>query len=187
MQDATNQESELVCVSPCCTNWTKHTVLYAHCSDNSHCGIAALTYHHLWQFHDDQLGRFIVVPQFFPEGTESRACTGLYSEVWGGGGIRNKVEKLPATAVHIFPFQPWRRHQCTTVGKAKILQRVYPVYVAKSRINRILRLALNGVKYDSVRLKIVAKVAAATAIAASEERKECQIGESGERNVGCSA
>jgi len=36
-----------------------------------------------------------------------------------------------------------------------------------------------------VRLKGIADGAAATAIASSEERKQCEIGESGEGNVGC--
>jgi hypothetical protein len=38
-----------------------------------------------------------------------------------------------------------------------------------------------------VRLKVIANVAAATKIAASEERKQWQIGETGERIVGCCA
>jgi hypothetical protein len=36
-----------------------------------------------------------------------------------------------------------------------------------------------------VRLKVIADGAAATAIGASEERKQCKIGESGERNIDC--
>ena len=70
------------------------------------------------------------------------------------------------------------------MGKAKIIQRGFPLYGGKSRLNRILRLALNVVQYCSVRLKGMADGAAATAIAASEERKQCEIGESGEGNVG---
>jgi len=38
-----------------------------------------------------------------------------------------------------------------------------------------------------VRLKVIADGAAATATAASEERKQCEIGETGEENIGCSA
>ena len=49
----------------------------------------------------------------------------------------------------------------------------------------MLRLALNVVQYCSVRLKVIADGAAATAIGASEERKPCEMGESGEGNVGC--
>jgi hypothetical protein len=45
-------------------------------------------------------------------------------------------------------------------------------------------LALNVVQYYNVRLKVIGNVASATTIAASEERKECQIGETGERNIG---
>jgi len=54
-------------------------------------------------------------------------------------------------------------------------------------MNRILRIALNVVQYCSVRLKGIADGAAATAIAASERRKQCEIGEIGEGNVGCDA
>ena len=89
-----------------------------------------------------------------------------------GREFRNKIDKLMATAAHNFPFEPWRRHQCTTLGKAKIIQRSFPLYNAKSRMNRILRLALNVVQYYSVRLKVIENVAAATTIAASEERKQ---------------
>jgi len=71
------------------------------------------------------------------------------------------------------------------LGKAKIIQRGFPLYGGKSRIKRILRLALNVVQYCSVRLKDIADGAAATAIGASEERKHCEIGETGDRNVGC--
>jgi len=35
-----------------------------------------------------------------------------------------------------------------------------------------------------VRLKVIANVATATTIAASEESKKCQIGEIGKRNIG---
>jgi hypothetical protein len=58
------------------------------------------------------------------------------------------------------------------LGKAKIIQRVFPLYGGKSRINCTLRLALNVVQYCCVRLKVIADGAAATAIAASEERKQ---------------
>jgi hypothetical protein len=70
---------------------------------------------------------------------------------------------------------------------AKIIQRVSSIYDAKCRRNRILRLALNVVQYYNVRQKVIANVAAATTIAASEERKQCQIGETGERIIGCCA
>jgi len=43
------------------------------------------------------------------------------------------------------------------------------------------------VQYCGVRLKVIADGAVATAIAASKRRKQCEIGESGERNVGCAA
>ena len=69
------------------------------------------------------------------------------------------------------------------LGETKIIQRVFPLYGGKSRIKSIL--ALNVVQYCSVRLKVIADGAAATAIAASEGRKQCEIGESGEGNVGC--
>jgi len=72
-----------------------------------------------------------------------------------------------------------------TVGKAKIIQRGFPLYGGKSIINRILRLALNVVQYCSVKLKVIADGAAATAIEASERRKQCEIGESGKGNIGC--
>ena len=55
----------------------------------------------------------------------------------------------------------------------------FPLYDDKSRLNRILRLALNVVQYYSVRLKVIANVAAATTIAASEERKQLEIGKLG--------
>jgi hypothetical protein len=71
------------------------------------------------------------------------------------------------------------------VGKAKIIQRGFPLYVGKSGINHILWLALNVVQYYIVGLKVITNVAAATTIAASEERKQCQIGETGKRNIGC--
>ena len=71
------------------------------------------------------------------------------------------------------------------MGKAKIIQRGFPLYGRKSRINHILRLALNVVQYCIVRLKGIADGAAATAIAASEERQHCERGENGDRNVGC--
>jgi len=51
----------------------------------------------------------------------------------------------------------------------------------------MLRLALNVVQYCGVRLKVIADGAVATAIAASERRKQCETGESGEINVGCAA
>jgi len=57
------------------------------------------------------------------------------------------------------------------VGKAKIIHQGFPLYGRKSRINRILRLALNVVQYCSVRLKGIADGAAATAVGASEGRK----------------
>jgi hypothetical protein len=41
------------------------------------------------------------------------------------------------------------------------------------------------VKYFDVRLKVIANVATATTIAASEKRKQCQIGETEKRSVGC--
>ena len=41
------------------------------------------------------------------------------------------------------------------------------------------------VQYCSVRLKGIAYGAGATAIGASEERKQREIGESGEGNIGC--
>ena len=72
------------------------------------------------------------------------------------------------------------------MGKVKIIQRGFPLYGGKSRIKRILRLALNVVQYCSVRLKVIADGVAATAIAASEERKHCEIGGNwGDKNVGC--
>jgi len=71
------------------------------------------------------------------------------------------------------------------LGKAKIIQRGFQLYGGKSRINHILGLALNVVQYCSVRLKVIADGAATTAIAASERRKQCERGESGEGNVGC--
>jgi len=73
------------------------------------------------------------------------------------------------------------------VGKAKINQGGFPLYDGKSRINRTLRLALNLVQYYNVRLEVIANVAAATTIAASEERKQCRIEETRKRNIGCSA
>jgi hypothetical protein len=48
-----------------------------------------------------------------------------------------------------------------------------------------LLLALNVVQYYNVRLNVIANEAAATTIAASEERNQCQIGETGKRNIGC--
>ena len=71
------------------------------------------------------------------------------------------------------------------MGKAKIIQRGFPLYGGKSIINRILGLALNVVQYCSVRLKGIADGAAVRAIGASEGRKQREIGESGEGNVGC--
>ena len=71
------------------------------------------------------------------------------------------------------------------MGKAQIIQTGFPLYGGKSRTNRILWLALNVVQYCSVRLKVIADGAAATAIAASERRKQHEIGESGEGNVEC--
>jgi len=71
------------------------------------------------------------------------------------------------------------------LGKVKIIQRGFPLYGGKNRTNRILWLALNVVQYCSVRLKGIADGAASTAIAASEERKQREIGESGEGNIGC--
>ena len=62
------------------------------------------------------------------------------------------------------------------LGKAKIIQRGFPLYGRKSRINRILRLALNVVQYCIVRLKVIADGAAATAIGASEGRKQWKVG-----------
>jgi len=59
------------------------------------------------------------------------------------------------------------------VGKAKIFQRDFSLYNEKSRINRILGLALNVVQYYNVRLKVIANIAAAT-FAGSEERKQCR-------------
>jgi hypothetical protein len=53
------------------------------------------------------------------------------------------------------------------------------LYYEKNRINAILRLALSMVQYYNVRLKFIAKVAAATTIAATGKRKQCQIGETG--------
>jgi len=41
------------------------------------------------------------------------------------------------------------------------------------------------VQYYNVRLKVIANVATATTIAALEERKQCQLGETGKRNIGC--
>jgi len=38
-----------------------------------------------------------------------------------------------------------------------------------------------------VRLEVIADGAAATAIGVSEKRKQCEIGESGERNIRCAA
>jgi hypothetical protein len=58
------------------------------------------------------------------------------------------------------------------VGKAKIIQRGFPLYDGKSRINRILRLAKNVIQYYNVRLKVMPNVAAATTTAVSEERKQ---------------
>ena len=63
------------------------------------------------------------------------------------------------------------------MGKAKIIQRGFPSIDAKSRINHILLLALNVVQYYNARLKVIAKVAAATTIVASDKSKQCQIGE----------
>ena len=40
-----------------------------------------------------------------------------------------------------------------------------------------MRLALNKVQYYNVRLKFTTNVAAATTIVASQNRKQCQIGE----------
>jgi len=54
-------KAQLICVSPCCNNTITHAVFYVHCSNNSHCRITALNYHHHWQFDEAQLGRFIVV------------------------------------------------------------------------------------------------------------------------------
>jgi len=38
-----------------------------------------------------------------------------------------------------------------------------------------------------VRLKVITNVAATTTIAASEERKQCQMGETGKGNIGFNA
>ena len=57
------------------------------------------------------------------------------------------------------------------LGRAKIIQRVFPLCGGKNRINRILRLALNVVQYCSVRLKVIADGAVATAIAAAEKHE----------------
>jgi len=46
------------------------------------------------------------------------------------------------------------------LGRAKIIQRSFPLYGGKNIINRILRLALNVVQYCSVRLKVIADGAA---------------------------
>jgi len=68
---------------------------------------------------------------------------------------------------------------------AKIIQRGFSLYGGKSIANRILGLAFNVVQYCSVGLKGIADGAAATAIGASERRKQREIGESVEGNVGC--
>jgi len=57
------------------------------------------------------------------------------------------------------------------VGKIKIIQRGFHLYYAKNRINKLLLLALNVVQYYNVRLNVIANVATATKIAASEDRK----------------
>jgi hypothetical protein len=61
------------------------------------------------------------------------------------------------------------------------------LYYAKSTINLLLLSALNVVQYYNVRLTVIANVATATTIAASDERKQCQIGGTGKRNIGCAA
>ena len=58
------------------------------------------------------------------------------------------------------------------LGEAKINQQYFPLQVERSSINRILCLALNVVQYYNVRLKVIANVAAATTIVASEESKQ---------------
>jgi hypothetical protein len=58
------------------------------------------------------------------------------------------------------------------LGRAKIIQRVFPSYDETRRINPLLLLAVNTVRCYSARLKDVANVAAATTIAASEKRKK---------------
>jgi len=61
-----------------------------------------------------------------------------------GRKFRNKLDKLTATSVHIFRSELWRIHQCTILGKSKIIQRGFPLYNGKGRLNRALRLALSG-------------------------------------------
>ena len=50
------------------------------------------------------------------------------------------------------------------MGKAKSIQPGFPLYDAKSRKNRILRLASNVVQYYSVRLKVRVNMATATTV-----------------------
>jgi hypothetical protein len=59
---------------------------------------------------------------------------------------------------------------CTAVGKAKIIQGGFTLNGGKIRILHMLRLVLNVMQYYNVILKVIAKLAAATTIAASEER-----------------
>ena len=112
-----------------------------------------------------------------------------------GLSITEKRKKIPkkekakrtATAVHIFHLSSEDVTSATILGNGKIIQPGFPLHDAKSRKNRILRLASNVVQYYSARLKVRANMATATTIAGSEERKQCQIGETGEGNIGCSA
>jgi len=62
MQHTTNHKTELVSVSPCYNNIITHTAFYVHWSNNSHCTITTLTYHHRWQFEEAKMRRFIGFP-----------------------------------------------------------------------------------------------------------------------------
>jgi hypothetical protein len=91
-----------------------------------------------------------------------------------GRKVCNKTDKLTVTAEYIFTFN----HEKSPVHDGGLGQNnsmSFHLYDAKSTINRILRLALNVVQYYNVRLRVIANVTTAITIAASEERKNCQI------------
>jgi hypothetical protein len=102
-----------------------------------------------------------------PRWGKENICVHLWTDVLKGKAYKlrkrgrklgNTIDKLTVTAVHILHFEPCRRHQCTTFGEAKIIQRRFPLYDEKSRLNRMLQLALNVVQYYNARLKVIANV-----------------------------